>query len=118
MLKGQLLNERIVRRLRECLANAHASKHLIRTRQRLRRTYTRNSHLRGYLCSALIVVGVFRNLSWVVLLVYATCLIRPHLFDALFVVSRITINLLHHSPLLKNTCVRHVVLEQWFPLNV
>ena len=27
------------------------------------------------------------------------------------------LNLLHHSPLLKKTWVRRVVLDQWFPLN-
>ena len=26
------------------------------------------------------------------------------------------LNLLHYSPLLKNTCVRQVVLDKWFPL--
>ena len=26
-------------------------------------------------------------------------------------------NLLHHSPSLKKTCVRQVVLGKWFPLN-
>ena len=36
----------------------------------------------------------------------ATCLIRPHLFYALFIVSRITI---------MNICVRQVVLDKWFP---
>ena len=49
----------------------------------------------------------------------ATCLIQPHLFHALFIVSRITINYQTNcSPLLKNTCVRQVVLDKWFPLNL
>ena len=38
----------------------------------------------------------------------ATCLMRPRLFYACFVVSGITIhhNVLHDSPLLKNACDR------------
>ena len=27
-------------------------------------------------------------------------------------------NLLEYSPLLKNTCVRRVVLDKWFPLSI
>ena len=47
----------------------------------------------------------------------ATRLIRTHLFCALFIVSRITIlcNIIRH---LKKTCVRQVVLDKWFSLNV
>ena len=46
----------------------------------------------------------------------ATCLIRPRLFYALFIVSRTTVILPQSSPLLKNTCVRQVALDKRFPL--
>ena len=47
-----------------------------------------------------------------------TCMIRPHLFYACFVLSRSTI--LRHivnSPLLKKACVRQAASDKWFPLN-
>ena len=46
----------------------------------------------------------------------AACLMRPQLFHACFVVSRITMTCDNHSPRLKKTCVRQVVLDKWFPL--
>ena len=48
----------------------------------------------------------------------ATCLIQPHMFYALFIVQRITMVCLTYSSLLKNTSVRQVVLDTWFPLIV
>ena len=46
----------------------------------------------------------------------ATCLIRSHLFYALFNSVKDHHTLLHnHSPLLKKTCVRQVVLDKWLP---
>ena len=45
----------------------------------------------------------------------ATCLMRPHLFYACFVVSNIIIVCCIISSLLKNTCVRQAVLDKWFP---
>ena len=49
----------------------------------------------------------------------ATSLIRPRLFYV-FLFDRVKDhhNLLHHSPLLKNICVRQVVFDKWLPLNV
>ena len=48
----------------------------------------------------------------------ATCLIRPHLFYACLVVSRITtLAWLHYSPCMKKTSVRQVVLVEWLPLR-
>ena len=47
----------------------------------------------------------------------ATCLRRPPLCYALFLVSRISNNSLHSSTLSKNTCVRQVVLDKWLPTN-
>ena len=48
-----------------------------------------------------------------------TCLMRPHSFYVIFTVSRtITICRLHYSTILKSTCVRQVVLDEWFPLCV
>ena len=48
-----------------------------------------------------------------------TCLIRPHLVYALCVFRRVKDHhhLLHDSPLLKNTCLRQVVIDKWFPLT-
>ena len=45
----------------------------------------------------------------------ATCLIRPHSFSTALLVQYGQLNLLHYSPLLKNKCVRQVVLDKWFP---
>ena len=44
----------------------------------------------------------------------ATCLMRPRLL-----LRRVKDhhNLLHDSPCLKTTCVRQVVLDNWFPLK-
>ena len=47
----------------------------------------------------------------------ATYLTRPRVCYVLFVVSRITVSLVHDSPLLKNTRVGQVVLDKWFPLS-
>ena len=47
----------------------------------------------------------------------ATCLQRPHLFYACFVVSRITLIWCGVRPLLKKTCARQVVLDKWSPLR-
>ena len=42
--------------------------------------------------------------------------IRPHLFYV-FPCVKDHHNLAQYSPLLKNTCVRQVALDKWFPLN-
>ena len=47
----------------------------------------------------------------------ARCLMRPHLFYALFIVSRISIICQMIRRLLKKICVRQVALDQWFPLT-
>ena len=46
----------------------------------------------------------------------ATCLIRPRLF---YVCSRVKDhdNSLHYSPLVKKTCIRQTVFDEWFPLR-
>ena len=46
----------------------------------------------------------------------ATCLMRPRLFSTVFRRVKDDHNLLHYSPPLKKACVRHVVLDEWFPL--
>ena len=46
----------------------------------------------------------------------ATCLIRPRLLYALCSFKEHH-TLLHHSPLLKNTCIWQVALDKWFPLS-
>ena len=46
-----------------------------------------------------------------------TCVIRSHLFHALFIASRITILCQTCSPHLKSTCARQVALDKWFPLK-
>ena len=49
---------------------------------------------------------------------HATCLIRPHLFYALCIVSvKDHRNLPNDSPLLKKTCGRQAVLDKRFPLS-
>ena len=46
-------------------------------------------------------------------------LIRPQLFYVLCIVSRITISCQsNHSPLLKKTCVRRVVIDKWLSLSI
>ena len=47
----------------------------------------------------------------------ATCLIRHHVFYALFIVSGITIICKKCSPLLRKTCFRQAMLDKWFPLT-
>ena len=47
----------------------------------------------------------------------ATCLIRPRSFYVSVCRVKEHRNVLHCSPLLKNTCVRQVVLDKWFPLK-
>ena len=65
------------------------------------------------LCACTSLVFVWRYLS------NATCMIRPRLFYACFVASRITILCyVSYSPLLKKTCVRQVMLDKSFPLNL
>ena len=48
----------------------------------------------------------------------AICLMRPRSFYALFRCVNDHHNLLHYSQRLKNTCVRRVVLDKWFPLKL
>ena len=48
----------------------------------------------------------------------ATCLIRPHLFYVYVCRVKEHHNVLHYAPLLKKTCVRQVVSDKLFPLNV
>ena len=57
----------------------------------------------------------YANLGWHYL-PKATCLIRLHLLHACVLCQGSHQLLLYCSPRLKNTFVRHLVLDKWFPL--